>query len=130
MKRMLQRGRRAAEALMEDTVLVYRGGGEAVFDEATGEYVDSRETVYQGKARIRIPRAFGNVADEQGALINVQPATVWVPVDGTEGITKNDHVELLASAHDPDAVGLVLRVTDGHWQTHSTSRRLGVEVES
>lgn len=125
----LKMGRAMARQMMDDTVRVYRLG-DPVWDEAAGDYVTSEVEVYAGPARTRVPRAFGNRVDEQGDAVTVQEATLSLPVEGSAGVVVDDLVEVTSSTYDPDMVGLVLRVAQVHWQSHSTARRFGVEVES
>lgn len=115
---------------MVDTFRVTRASGPPVLDEETGQNVPSLVTIFEGVGRLRLPRAFGNRVDEQGAAVTVQDATLSLPIADSAGVAVDDVVELLTSENDPGMVGLRLRVTEVHWQSYSTARRFGVEVEA
>lgn len=126
----LQHGRDLAESLMVDTFRITRADGEPVWDEATGDYTASESVVYEGVGRVRFPGVGGRRVDEQGDAVTIQEAILSLPVDASGGIEVDDVAECVSSRNDPALVGARFRIDERHWQTHSTARRFGVEVES
>lgn len=119
-----------AESLMTDRFRIVRADGEPVWDEATGDYTATESVVYEGIGRIRFPGVGGRRVDEQGDAVTVQDAVLSLPIAGTGGVRVDDVAECVASRHDPQMVGVRFRIDEPHWQSHSTARRFGVEVES
>lgn len=126
--RLLARGRTLAEDLMQTTITIRREGSP-VRDPATGTMVPALTTIYTGPARVRFPSGQPRDADQAGQRVAEQSPTVWVPVHAS-GIRIDDVGEVTANPHAPEDVGLTFRVAGVHAQTHSTSRRLPVEVLS
>ena len=126
--RMLQRGRALAEDLMQSSCRIRREG-EKVRNPETGMLEPSWTTIYEGPCRSRFPASVPRSADQAGQRVAEQAPTVWVPVHAA-GIRMDDVGEILANPHAPEDVGLTFRVAGVHAQTHSTSRRLPVEVLS
>lgn len=126
--RILARGRTLAEELMQTTVAIRRSG-TPVRDPATGTMVTPLTTIYTGPARVRFPTGQPRDSDQAGQRFAEQSPTVWVPIDAS-GIRVDDIGEVTANPHSPGDVGLKFRVAGVHVQTHSTSRRLPVEVLS
>jgi hypothetical protein len=60
----------------------------------------------------------------------VDDYTLSLPVVGSEDVANGHDVEILTSANDPAAVGMLLEVVGGHWQSQSTARRLPCKVVS
>lgn len=121
--------RAQAESRMVDRFRVLRAS-EPTWSEDTGEHSASEVVVYEGPGRVRFPGVGGRRVDEQGAAVTVQEAVLSLPIDGTGGIRVDDVAECVASRHDPEMVGVRFRVDEPHWQSQSTARRFGVEVES
>lgn len=126
--RVVARGRAAAEALMVDTCRI-TGPGEPVWDDANGVYTDGTPTtIYEGKCRLRKPAAAPQSADAGEAAWAVDQYVLSLPVVGSEDVADGHDVEMLTSELDAAVVGLLLTVSGGHWQTHSTARRVPCRV--
>lgn len=127
-ERMLRRGRAMADSLMQSTCRIRRAG-EPVKNRETGQVLPAWTTVYEGPCRVRFPSSQPREVDQAGQRFAEQSPTVWLPVD-VSGVRVDDVGEILANPHAPGDVGLTFRVAGVHAQTHSTSRRLPVEVLS
>ncbi|RKN68572.1 hypothetical protein D7252_13925 [Microbacterium sp. CGR2] len=110
-----------------ETTIIIRRSGPPVRDPATGTMIPSITTIYTGPARVRFPTGQPRDVDQSGQRVTEQSPTVWVPVHAS-GIRPDDVGEVTANPHAPEDVGLKFRVAGVHAQTHSTSRRLPVEV--
>lgn len=136
-ERVLARGRERAESLMQSRVRVRREGPKTR-ETATGLETPTWTIVYEGPARLRASNAQPQDVDAAGQQLTERDQELSLPIgyhpDIETGASIHVHVndvgELLANPHDPAAVGLQFRVRDGHVQTHSTARRLPVEVIS
>ena len=124
--RIVKRGRKRAEALMDDTVKGTHGS-TSVWDEERGEYVETPATVYEGPARFRFASASGRAVDDASAVVTIQAGVMSLPVAGTGHIKIGTLFEITASKCDVGNVGRRFRITAIHPQTHSTARRFQVE---
>lgn len=122
-------GRAAAQALMDSVVRIRRRTGQTR-DPESGTMVPTWATVYEGPGRIRFSQADPRDTDAAGQRIAEQTPVVVLPIAGSGGIRVDDEGEVLSNPPDPAVVGLRFRVAGVHAQTHSTSRRLPVEVYS
>ena len=127
---LLPRFRAQAESLMVDTCRITGPGTLGTWDANAGTYVGATPgpTVYEGVCRLRRPAPNPQNADAGEAVWAVDVLILSLPVDGSEDVADGHTVEMLTSAFDPAAVGLLLTVQTGHWQTHSTARRVPVKV--
>ena len=121
--------RRKVEALMQ-TAVVVRRSGQPVRDPETGTLTPSLTVIYEGVARLRFPVGKPRDVDQAGQAVSEQSPTLWLPVAESEDVLPGDVGEIVANPADPGSVGLRFRITGVHVQTHSTSRRLPVEVLS
>jgi hypothetical protein len=122
--------RREAESLMVDTCRITTPG-EPVWDEGDGAFTPGEPTtIYEGHCRLRKPSAAPRAVDSGEAAWDVDDYTLSLPIDGSEAVKDGHDVEMLTSAYDPAAVGLLLEVLGGHWQSQSTARRLPCRVVS
>jgi len=120
--------RAQAESLMVDTCRI-TGDGTPVWNDTDGVFVPgARVTVYEGKCRLRKPSAAPRDVDSGEAGWAVADFVLSLPIDGSEAVANGHAVEILTSANDPAAVGLLLEVQGGHWQSQSTARRLPCKV--
>ncbi len=134
---LLVAARVRAQSLMDSTVRIRRTTGEER-DNATGQLTPTRVTIYEGPARVRFKDADPRDTDAAGQRMAEQSPVVGLPVGadprivtGTSGAVRvNDVGTVLTNPNDPDTVGLEFRVAGRHNQTHSSSRRLPVEVFS
>lgn len=132
---VLAAGRALAESLMDSTVLIRRKTGETRNKE-TGKVTSSWATVYAGPARVRFGNAQPRDLDAGGQRSVEQAPTVGLPIgehpDITEGssaaVQVDDEGSITANPDDAGIVGTRFRIAGVHEQTHSTSRRLPVEV--
>lgn len=122
--------RREAESLMVDTCRI-TGAGAPVWNDTDGVYAPGEPTtVYEGKCRLRKPSAAPRDVDSGEAGWAVDDFVLSLPVLGSETVANGHGVEILTSQNDPAAVGMLLEVTGGHWQSQSTARRLPCKVVS
>lgn len=122
--------RSAAESLMTDRWRCSKGGG-SVFDDDTGTWTESPSgVVYDGPGRLRDIDADSPRLEVQGETTVTARLRLSLPVATSGGIRVDDVLECMASTQDASLVGVKVRVTDLHLQTHSTARRFSVEVES
>lgn len=126
----LKMGRRLAESLMVDTWRCARGS-EPVFDDDTGTWTSpAADVVYDGPGRLRDVDSDSPRDESQGETTVYSRLRLWLPVATSAGIKVDDIFECTAAAEDPALLGMRVRVVDPHFQTHSTARRLSVEVAS
>lgn len=118
-----------AESLMSTSLIIRRKGAD-VRDPETGTMVPSWTTVYEGPCRVRFTNADPHESDQSGQRVAQQSPTVWLPIATSAGVRLDDVGEILANPDDLGIVGVTFRVAGEHAQTHSTSRRLPVEVLS
>lgn len=112
------------------TTVIIRREGPSVRDPETGTMVPSWTTVYEGPARVRFTNADPHEVDQAGQRVAQQTPVVALPIATSAGVRLDDVGEILANPDDPGVVGVMFRVAGEHAQTHSTSRRLPVEVLS
>jgi hypothetical protein len=136
MDALLARARAAHEALMVDSVRVYRPG-EPVFDRATGSTVPGQETAIYGPAKGRVkPSALSTAEQAQAgereiALARYEVALPWGVVlpDGVDRMLPGDLVEVTASP-DTRLASLVLWVASVQFSATATAWRLIAEDRS
>ena len=122
--------RAQAESLMTDTWRCVRGGTRE-FNDETGEFVETPpEVVYDGPGRLRDRSSIGSREAVQGVTTVVSQLILSLPVATSGALRVDDRLECIASAADASMVGVRVKVTDLHLQTHSTARRFTVEVTS
>lgn len=132
---VLAAGRARAQSLMESTVRIRRKTGETR-NTATGQITPTWSTIYEGPARIRFTGTQPRDIDAAGQQLVEQTPIVGLPigddpriVTGTSGAVNVDDVgSVLTNPDDSSIVGGEFRVAGRHDQTHSTARRLPVEV--
>lgn len=130
--------RAEAEALMVDAVLIEarvldeNGEPVRVMDPETLAYVDSWETVYEGKARVQRPGTTSDHAADAGEFqYGVESVLVQLPL--TAAGAKRSHrvtVTAIGPLSDPDLLGLVATVRANLTKTHPTKRTLVCEEVS
>jgi hypothetical protein len=131
----LAAGRREAEALMRDTVTVYRPGPD-IFDRATGQTVPGQPevTFYTGKARVKVEQLADSevqAGEQEVALRQYKvslPFTTTLPATG-ERPRPGDVVDVTASP-DPRLVGVRLWVTGVQYSGTATAWRIIAEDRS
>lgn len=128
--------RALATELREGTVRIRRKTG-TVKNPANGRLEDTWTVIYEGPGRLRQSNAQPRDLDTAGQRLVEQSPTVSLPVDdedprvsvGSSGEVDVDDIgEVLTSPYDPGRVGQRFRVAGTHDQTHSSARRLPVEV--
>lgn len=121
---VLVRGRRAAEALMTDTVRVSRASGRPVTDPVTGVVSTPSVVVYEGIGRVQGRATEAKTVDGVQVYVlsdlTVQLPSVVAPIS-------DDEVEVLSCLMDPLLVGRVFRVKAAPRKTHATMTRCEVE---
>ncbi len=120
-------GRRAAEALMQDTCVIRPIVGEAT-DPTTGVVTPVYGApVYEGKCKLQQPKggypSNPDAGEHQWTLV---PLFLHLPVDGSGSVEVDHHVEMTGS-FDPRNVGRVLRIRSSDRKTFATATRFVVE---
>jgi hypothetical protein len=125
--RLVERGRRAAEALMVDACVIRPVVGN-VTDPATGQVTTSYGApVYQGKCKIqRLRGAFPSTPDAGEHRWTVAPLELHLPVAGTAAI-ETGHIVEITAAVDPENVGRRFRVRSGDRKSLQTAIRFQLE---
>ncbi|WP_449408002.1 DUF6093 family protein [Microbacterium maritypicum] len=134
---LLADGRRVAQSLMDSTVVIRRETG-TTRDSEKGKVVPTLEVIYRGPARVRLTNADPREVDASGQRFSIQDPTISLPIGddprievGSSAAVRVDDVgEVVATPHDTGEVGTTFRVYGRTGQTHSTARRLKVEVLS
>jgi hypothetical protein len=119
-------GRRAAEALMQDTCTIARPGTVTFLPDGTYSTGDG-DTVYAGKCKVqqragRMPPT----PSQEGTELVLVALEVHIPAD-VVGVSVNDLVTITASLLDPTLPGRVYRVVDEPGKSFATARRLRCE---
>jgi len=133
----LRSARALAQRLMQSRVSIRRRTGE-LRNQETGQTEPTWATVYEGPARLRFTSAQPRDIDASGQRLTEQSPTVSLPIADdpriTLGASADVHVddvgEVISNDPDPGVVGLGFRIAGRHDQTHSSARRLPVEVFS
>lgn len=121
-----------------DSTVTIRRRGEQVLDEQTGRYTTSWAVIYVGPARIRFGTSEPTEVDAAGQRGAEQSPTVALPIGehpliqfgASADVRVDDEGRIESNPDDPGSVGTQFRVAGTHTQTHSTARRLPVEVTS
>lgn len=121
----LKRGRRRAEAMMTDTVVVSRRSSVPKTDPVTHKVYYPTETIYEGIGRIQSRNVQGRDFMDAGAPVMVMAFQVQVPLH--VGLQENDLIEVTVSGSDPLMVGRVFRVDSVPRKTHATKTVANVE---
>lgn len=119
--------REEAESMMRTQVTIRRAGPE-VRNPATGKLEQSWLDIYVGKCRLKFTAGQPREGDQAGQRFSDQSPTLSLPMAGTGSIRVDDVATIDHNPFDPEGESLRLRVTGLHVQTHSTARRLPVEV--
>lgn len=131
----LESARGRAQARMTSTVRIRRATGKSK-NPATGRIEPVWAVIYEGPGRVRQSNAQPRNIDAAGQRLAEQSPTVGLPigddpriVSGSSAAVRVDDVgTVLTNPEDPDRVGQQFRIAGTHDQTHSSSRRLPVEV--
>lgn len=121
--------RSAAESMMTSACVI-TGPGEKTWNNTTGTYDNPAVTIYTGPCRIAFRSTVRREAEAVGQLLTEQEPTLYLPVDGSEGVSTDHVVTITANPLDAALVGMRLRVAGIHAQTYATARRLALEVVS
>ena len=99
-------------------------------DPATGLREQTVTTVYEGKCRLRLPTGTAVDVDAAGQILARQTPEISIPVEaaGSGDVRPDMIATITASPLDTSAVGQQYRVRGIQFQTHSTARRLQVEL--
>lgn len=122
---LVRRGRRAIERLMADSCIIDRLSGR-VLDEATGQYLDTWVTVYEGPCRVQESGLSGRRAESGEMSVELQTRTLQVPM-AVIGVKVDDRVRITAAVLDPELPSRMFRVADLMHKSHATARRLPIE---
>lgn len=134
---ILEEGRARAQSLMDSVVRVRRQTGETR-NSATGRVEPTWTTIYEGPARLRFSGGQPREVDVAGQRLAEQTPHVCLPIGADERIVTgasdavrvDDEGEVLENEPDSGIENTTFRVAGVHEQTHSTQRRLPVEVHS
>ena len=122
--RVTARGRRAAESLMTDVVLVSRASGRPVTDPETGVVSVPSVEVYEGIGRVQ-GRATEAKAVDGVQVYVLSDLTVQLPVS-VEPVV-DDEVRVVESLTEPHLVGRTFRVKSAPRKSHATMTRCEAE---
>ena len=122
---LVRSGRRRARKNMVDTCVVTRVVGTAE-DPVTGEVVDVKEVIYEGRAKRQTYEAYEQSPQAGGHVYTVQRYSAhfavasFIPAPG-------DVITWMTSRNDPDLPGTVDRVTGLFNKTAASSMRVFVD---
>ena len=122
--RVTARGRRAAESLMTDVVLVSRASGRPVTDPETGVVSVPSVEVYEGIGRVQGRATEAKTVDGVQVYI-LSDLTVQLPVS-VEPVV-DDEVRVVESLTEPHLVGRTFRVKSAPRKSHATMTRCEAE---
>ena len=122
--RVTARGRRAAESLMTDVVLVSRASGRPVTDPVTGVVSTPSVEVYEGIGRVQGRATEAKTVDGVQVYI-LSDLTVQLPVS-VEPVV-DDEVRVVESLTEPHLVGRTFRVKSAPRKSHATMTRCEAE---
>ena len=122
--RVTARGRRAAESLMTDVVLVSRASGRPVTDPVTGVVSVPSVEVYEGIGRVQGRATEAKTVDGVQVYI-LSDLTVQLPVS-VEPVV-DDEVRVVESLTEPHLVGRTFRVKSAPRKSHATMTRCEAE---
>lgn len=134
LEQALAAGRREHEAIMQDTVRIWRPA-LPVFDWATGtETPGTPVELYTGRARVKpFGRGVGTGIQAGEREVILRDYVVAVPFAsipaGSERIRPGDQVQVTVSP-DPRLVGRTLWVTDAQLNAQATAWRINAEDRS
>jgi hypothetical protein len=124
--RLVQLGRRRAEALMLDTCRIRAVTGNTT-DPGTGVVTPTYGPVlYQGKCKLQNQRAFPSTPDAGEHQFTTTPNELHLPVTVPATVTTSVLVEITAAV-DPVNVGRKFRVRSGDRKSLQTAVRFQVE---
>lgn len=106
---LLARGRAAHRRLMLDAVRIERRTGRT-FDEASGEYVDTWQSVYAGPADVRAQALEAQQRDAGQTDTTTDRYDVKIPHNTQPVIRVEDRV-IVTSSGDPRLIGRPLLIT-------------------
>lgn len=118
------RGRRAAESLMTDVVLVSRASGRPVTDPVTGVVSTPSVEVYEGIGRVQGRATEAKTVDGVQVYV-LSDLTVQLPVS-VEPVV-DDEVRVVESLTEPHLVGRTFRVKSAPRKSHATMTRCEAE---
>lgn len=121
----LAMGRRIAESRMTTTCTVTRAG-DRVWNPATKQYDETTTTLYDGKCRVRQTGNQDHGATAADQVFIESQYVLHLPVDGSEGIRKDDTVLVTACAEDARLVGQRFTVVSVPAASQTTARRFPV----
>lgn len=121
---LVARGRRAAESLMTDVVLVSRASGLPVTDPETGVVSVPSVEVYEGIGRVQGRATEAKTVDGVQVYI-LSDLTVQLPAS-VEPVV-DDEVRVVESLTEPHLVGRTFRVKSAPRKSHATMTRCEAE---
>jgi hypothetical protein len=111
---------------MLDECVITRAGAAPVFNEVTGQYVDTPSTVYLGRCRVQSSGVAAANRDAGDQFIIANRVVVAVPV-GTTGLAKDDLVTITSAAFNPQILNAEYRVRSIEDKSQATAVRLQCE---
>ena len=121
---LVARGRRAAESLVTDVVLVSRASGLPVTDPETGVVSVPSVEVYEGIGRVQGRATEAKTVDGVQVYV-LSDLTVQLPVS-VEPVV-DDEVRVVESLTEPHLVGRTFRVKSAPRKSHATMTRCEAE---
>jgi hypothetical protein len=121
----IERGRRAAEALMVDACTVGRPV-DVYTDQTNGQVVTVSTPVYEGRCKVQQTIAQSSSPEAGSHQYTVQTARLDLPVSAGP-VMVDDTVTVTAAVMDPQLVGRVYRVVELFHKSFATAQRVRVE---
>ena len=123
---LVARGRRVAESLMTDVVLVSRASGRPVTDPVTGVVSVPSVVVYEGIGRVQTRARMTESERVEGVQMYVL-STMVLQLPAHVSPLVDDEVQVVESDMDPLLVGRVFRVKSAPRKSHATMTRCEAE---
>lgn len=124
------RGRRAAERLMVDAVIITRRAPltypDTTTDGDTGKVTPNLTTVYTGPCKVQAAAASGSPTQVGEAELMASQLELHLPMSVT-GVSADDVATITASAVDPDLVGRKFTIRAPMHASFKTARRLPLQ---
>lgn len=123
----LRLARREAERDMRDKIKVTRASGTKTWNETTGEWAETEDTIYSGKGRLKSPRSAARSVEAGAQLIVVSHTEIQLPVDSDD--LRAGDIALITECPDrPKQVGRRFRIVGPFDGSQTTALRFRVEA--
>lgn len=122
--------RRHADDQMKSTCTITRAGvGKGPWNPETGTYSPpARQTVYSGRCKVQDNGRAVTTAEAGAVIAAVDSLELHLPVEGSEGVRRDDVAHIDSNPLDAALVGREFVVRGPHAGTAKTARRLPIEA--